>query len=239
MRILTKFKGVHYLRIYLGEIVYGGIDGSVTTFAIVAGSAGAHIDPSVVLILGFANLLADGFSMSVGNYSSTKAEIHRDHRQRTMTQKAIREQPEAKKEEVRKIYAQKGFEGNLLDKIVQKITGNHHRWLNTLSSSTPPHQIKQSPIHTATATFIAFVFFGFIPLCSYVTGFIWPQLLGNRLFLLSCILTGIAFLLIGGMKSIITIRSTLREMSETFLLGSTAAILAYFVGHVLKQLVGS
>ena len=51
---------------YLGEFVYGGIDGSVTTFAIVAGSVGADLSASVVLILGFANLLADGFSMSVG-----------------------------------------------------------------------------------------------------------------------------------------------------------------------------
>ena len=48
---------------YIGEFVYGGIDGSVTTFAVVAGSTGASLDTSVVLILGFANLIADGFSM--------------------------------------------------------------------------------------------------------------------------------------------------------------------------------
>ena len=59
---------------YLGEFVYGGIDGSVTTFAVVAGSVGAGLDSSVIIILGFANLLADGFSMSVGAYLSTKSE---------------------------------------------------------------------------------------------------------------------------------------------------------------------
>lgn len=59
---------------YLGEFVYGGIDGSVTTFAVVAGAAGAELDSSVVLILGFANLLADGFAMSVGAYLSSKSE---------------------------------------------------------------------------------------------------------------------------------------------------------------------
>ncbi len=60
---------------YLGEFVYGAIDGSVTTFAVVAGAAGANLSPSVVLILGFANLFADGFSMATGNFLSTKAKL--------------------------------------------------------------------------------------------------------------------------------------------------------------------
>ncbi|MGY5351301.1 VIT1/CCC1 transporter family protein [Wenyingzhuangia sp. IMCC45533] len=59
---------------YLGEFVYGGIDGCVTTFAVVAGSVGANLDSSVIIILGFANLLADGFAMSIGAYLSAKTE---------------------------------------------------------------------------------------------------------------------------------------------------------------------
>ena len=57
---------------YLGEFVYGALDGTVTTFAVVAGAAGAGLSPSVVIILGFANLFADGFSMSVGSYLSAQ-----------------------------------------------------------------------------------------------------------------------------------------------------------------------
>ena len=60
---------------YLGEFVYGAIDGAVTTFAVVAGAAGAALSPAVVLILGFANLFADGFSMAMSNFLSTKAKI--------------------------------------------------------------------------------------------------------------------------------------------------------------------
>lgn len=59
---------------YLGEFVYGGIDGCVTTFAVVAGSVGANLESSVIIILGFANLLADGFAMSIGAYLSAKTE---------------------------------------------------------------------------------------------------------------------------------------------------------------------
>ncbi|EAR15979.1 VIT1/CCC1 transporter family protein [Robiginitalea biformata] len=55
---------------YLSEFVYGGMDGCVTTFAVVAGSVGASLDSAVIIILGFANLIADGFAMSVGAYLS-------------------------------------------------------------------------------------------------------------------------------------------------------------------------
>lgn len=58
---------------YLPEFVYGGIDGAVTTFAVVSGALGASLAPGIILILGFANLIADGFSMAVSNYFSTKS----------------------------------------------------------------------------------------------------------------------------------------------------------------------
>lgn len=64
---------MNYLKKYLSEFVYGGMDGIVTTFAIIAGAIGASLSPGVVLILGFANLFADGFSMAVSNYLSTKS----------------------------------------------------------------------------------------------------------------------------------------------------------------------
>ncbi len=60
---------------YLPEFVYGGIDGSITTFAVVAGVMGASLGSTIVLILGFANLFADGFSMAVSNYLSMKSGV--------------------------------------------------------------------------------------------------------------------------------------------------------------------
>jgi len=58
----------------LREFVYGGMDGAVTTFAVVTGAAGANLGSNVILILGFANVLADGFSMAVGSYLSEKSD---------------------------------------------------------------------------------------------------------------------------------------------------------------------
>lgn len=59
---------------YLPEFVYGGIDGSITTFAIVTGVVGASLSPTIILILGFANVFADGFSMGISNYLSQGSE---------------------------------------------------------------------------------------------------------------------------------------------------------------------
>ena len=61
-------------------MIYGGIDGAVTTFAIVAGVQGAELSPKIIVNLGVANIIADGFSMAASNYSGTKAEL--DDRQR-------------------------------------------------------------------------------------------------------------------------------------------------------------
>lgn len=66
-------KARNHLEDYLSEFVYGGIDGAVTTFAVVAGATGARFDVKILLVLGFANLIADGFSMGVGSYLSTKS----------------------------------------------------------------------------------------------------------------------------------------------------------------------
>ena len=72
MGIIKKIK--QHLEDYLSEFVYGGLDGAVTTFAVVAGATGARFDTKILLVLGFANLIADGFSMGVGSYLSTKSE---------------------------------------------------------------------------------------------------------------------------------------------------------------------
>ena len=60
---------------YLAEVIYGANDGIVTTFAVVAGVAGAALSPSIVLVLGAANLFADGFSMGMSNFLSRRSEI--------------------------------------------------------------------------------------------------------------------------------------------------------------------
>jgi vacuolar iron transporter family protein len=112
---------------FLGEFVYGGIDGSITTFAVVSGATGAGFPAEVIIVLGLANLLADGLSMSVGSYLSSKTEKENYYRHRANEYREIDECPGAEVEEIRQIYRSKGFSGQLLDDAVKVITANKER----------------------------------------------------------------------------------------------------------------
>ena len=156
-RIHNQSPLVQRFSIYLGEFVYGGIDGSVTTFAVVAGSAGAGLESSIVIILGVANLIADGFSMSVGSYLSAKSERERFRKHKAIEYWEIENLREEEIEEVREIYRNKGFEGELLEQVVAKITEDKDRWVNDMmKDELEMIEESKSPFAMGTTTFIAF-----------------------------------------------------------------------------------
>jgi VIT1/CCC1 family predicted Fe2+/Mn2+ transporter len=128
-RRLARDPHVNYLR----DRIYGGIDGTVTTFAIVAGVVGAELPGTVVLVLGLANLVADGFAMGAGNYSGTKAELDDYVRLLAIERKHIALVPSGEREEVRQIFALKGFSGGELERIVDVITSGEDRWAQTMA----------------------------------------------------------------------------------------------------------
>ena len=224
------------LQDYLGEFVYGAIDGSVTTFAVVAGAAGAGLSSSVVVILGFANLLADGFAMSVGSYLSTKSENDNYEKHKKIEYWEVENLPEKEREEIRDIYRAKGFEGELLEQIVAKITEDKDRWVDVMmKEELEMIQENKSPIMMAIVTFVSFVVVGFVPLVIYVLDYIFGMEV--NLFWISSILTTLAFIGIGWLKSYVTETSHLKGVLETLLLGLIAALLAYFVGDILEAII--
>ena len=158
-------------RDYLGEFVYGSLDGTVTTFAVVAGAAGAGLSPAVVIILGFANLFADGFSMSVGSYLSAKHD----------------------------------------------------------SDPRPPFK-------RGLATFCSFVVIGLIPLLAYIWDFLFGVRVVSR-FLISSILTFLAFAIIGYFRARVVHTGKSKAMVETLALGIIAATVAYFIGDFLEKII--
>jgi VIT1/CCC1 family predicted Fe2+/Mn2+ transporter len=223
------------LRRYLPEFVYGGIDGSVTTFAVVAGAEGAHLDSQIVIILGIANLIADGFSMSVGSYLSHKSERHTWELHHSGEWWEVHNNPQEGRAEIREIFERKGFSGQLLDEVVETITSDKQIWVDTMmKDELEMLPSKKSPIGTAMMTFLSFNFVGFVPIFLYILDYFHP--LPFELFWPSAIVTGIAFMGIGALKSAFTSTSTWRNVAETFLLGSIAAALAFFVGSILEQL---
>lgn len=231
----SKYPWVNRFQEYLGEFVYGGIDGSVTTFAVVAGSAGANLSSEVVIILGFANLIADGFSMSVGSYLSTKSEKENFDKHKKIEYWEVDHLPEKEKEEIRDIYRAKGFSGDLLEQIVATITEDKDRWVDVMmKEELEMSEETKSPITMGAVTFMSFIFFGFIPLITYVVSYFELISPDTNLFLISSVLTGIAFIIIGYLKALINQTSNLRSITETLFLGAAAAGLSYWVGNVLE-----
>lgn len=213
---------------YVRDFIYGGVDGAVTTFAIVSGVSGAELSPAIVLILGFANLVADGFSMAASSYLATRAEIDDYRRLERIEYRHIAVAPEGEREEVRQIYREKGFEGDDLEKAVDLITADNERWVKTMLTEEYglPAEIR-SPWKAGSATFAAFILCGLVPLLPFLFG-------AGSSFLVSCIMTGITFFLIGSFKSRWSTHGWFRSGTETLLVGSLAAAMAYFVGVLLK-----
>src|SRR5690554_2503042 len=195
---------------YIGEFVYGGIDGSVTTFAVVAGSAGANLDSSVIIILGFANLIADGFAMSVGSYLSNKSEKENYEKHERIEYWEVDHLPEKEKEEIREIYQAKGFEGELLEQVVDVITADKDRWVDVMmKEELNMTKADKSPFAMGAMTFVSFVLIGLIPLVAYIWDYNSDE--GSRnLFGISILLTSLAFIGIGWLKSYVAETSRIR-----------------------------
>jgi vacuolar iron transporter family protein len=221
---------------YLPESVYGSIDGIVTTFAVVAGAAGANLRIEIVLILGIANLVADGLSMSVGSYLSKKTEHDNYNRHYKVEEWEIEHLPEIERKEIEDIYKSKGFEGAELQMVVNRITSNKQVWLNTMmTDELGLIDDSKSPFKSGLFTFIAFIIAGAIPLIAYVFTLMNRQTLDP--FLVSSLFTGITFVIIGLAKNLVTQAGWLRSVTETLALGGIAASVAYMIGDFLEGLL--
>lgn len=211
-------------RSVLRDVIYGAIDGAVTTFAIVAGVVGAELSVKVILALGIANVLADGFSMAASNYSGTKAELDDAKRLREIEDRHIRLEPDGERAELREILSMKGLHGEVLEAAVDAISQDRKIWIDMMLveeyglSPVDPH-----PLRAAQATFLAFLLAGMVPLLPYVLGVADP-------FRWSMAATGLTFFAVGTLKSFWSLSPWWRSGTETLLIGGCAASIAYFVG---------
>lgn len=217
---------------YLRDCIYGGIDGTVTTFAVVAGVVGARLSPSIVLILGVANLIADGFSMAASNYLGTRAEHEDRARLASIERKHIDVTPEGERAEVREIYREKGFGGEELERVVELITADRARWVETmLTEEYGLPKSERSAWLAAVSTFGAFIICGVVPLVPFMFGV-------QDAFTSATVLTGVVFFLIGSAKSRWSTASWWSSGLSTLAISASAAGLAYLVGVLLKGIGG-
>ena len=234
-RYHNEGKFLFFNKEYISEFVYGGIDGVITTFAVVAGAAGAKAGLEWVLIFGFANLIADGFSMSVGNFFAVKADRDHFEKHKAIEYWEIDNLREKEIEEIREIYEAKGFKGKLLEDVVEVIISDKDVWVDTMmKEELEMTKDDKTPYKTAIATFISFNLIGLIPLVAYLLA-VFVDMGDANLFLISSISTGVGLVIIGYLKAKVTEQHISKSMLETLLLGGLAAFLAYFAGEVLAK----
>ncbi len=223
----------------LGDFVLGAIDGAITTFAVVAGAVGADLSAGIVVVLGVANLAADGFSMGVGVFLGGRAEGQEVDRLRSMIETHVEVFPEGDREAIRQIYAARGFEGEDLEAAVRIVTSDRDRWVDEILNQL--HGVIAEPASAAragTVTFLAFLAVGAIPLTIFIADVALDSGIASP-FLWSAILTGGAFFLIGAIKSRFVAGHWWYEGLETLVIGGIAALLAYGVGVALRGIVDS
>jgi vacuolar iron transporter family protein len=215
---------------YLRDWVYGGIDGAVTTFAIISGVGGAHLPPRVIVILGGATLIADGFAMAAGNYLATRAEQEELGYAASVERQHIEKFPAGEREEVREIVRKLGLTGELLDRVVSAVTSDRDRWIRMMLREEYglPAEVR-SPCRAAAATFAAFLVCGLMslaPFAASVTGAFW----------LASAVTCSMLALIGAVKSRWSIRPWWHSAVETLVAGGGAAAAAYGIGAWLRHI---
>lgn len=222
---------------HFDDFIYGSIDGAVTTFAIVAGVIGASLPSGIILILGFANLFADGFSMAAANYQASKARNEFIEMKRKQEEWEI-DNLEEEREEVREIYRKKGFKDELLDEVVRIITSRRKVWVDTMmKEELGLIEDEKNPIDSSVSTFVGFNLIGLIPLIPFMIFLMIGIEANSDTFIYSTISVFVAFFLVGMIKGKIVKKSKIRSGLYTIIIGGIAATLAYLVGYGLHFFV--
>ncbi len=224
---------------YLREIVYGGNDGIVTTFAVVAGFAGAQQDPATstvplvsVLLFGLANLFADGLSMSLGSFLSLRADQDVYKNAKAKEHHEIVHEPQNEFDETVAILVKKGFTQKDATQLATIYRKNTPYWTDFMMKDelemTDPEN--ENPLYVSLSTFFSFVLFGAIPLLPYMLFRGAPSI-----FPISVIFTAGALLLLGLLRAFVTQRGIMRGILETLFVGGISASVAYFVGSFFRM----
>jgi VIT1/CCC1 family predicted Fe2+/Mn2+ transporter len=220
---------------YVGDAVLGAVDGTVTTFSVVASVAGAGLGPGVALALGLANVVADGVSMAAGNALRAKADRDALAAARETEERHAALVPRGEREEVRQIFEAKGLRGPTLERVVAVITGDRRRWIDTMLREEHGLRLHlPHPARTALVTFAAFVGVGVAPLVALLLARLSAGT--SAAFAASTVATALTFLAVGWVKGGVLGRRRLGSSLETLALGGTAATVAWAVGHLAGDL---
>jgi len=225
---------------HISEIVFGGLDGIITTFAVVSAATASHLTRGVILIIGIANLLGDAIGMAVGDYVSTKAESEHIKAERAREQWEMEHCIEEEKEEMIEIYKKKGLTPEEAVEVVNILLENPKVFLDTMMVEELGllKENQESVLKGAFITFGAFMVFGGLPMLAYLCAGSYSTPAGfDVVYGISIILFAIALFALGALKGRISKKKWYITGLTMLLNGSATTAVSYAIGDLLQEYV--
>lgn len=228
---------------FLKPVIFGGLDGILTSFAIVSGAAGGNLSTEVVLVLGFSNILADALSMGVGEFLSSKAENEWILSERRRENWEMENYPEGEIAEMVDIYVGRGMSQEDAELVIGTMAKYHDFFVDAMMADELHLQVPEEDHVTESmkegcVMFCSFAFFGAFPLLCYAFIPSWFPYWGpEALFHAACVITGVVLFCMGCVKSMFSTATWYWSGLETMLLGGTCATVAYTVGQLVDTMM--
>lgn len=214
----------------LAEVILGGQDGLVNVLGIVLGVAAATSDPRVVMVAGLAATFAESVSMGAVAYTSTladadyyKSELEREHRH-------IQKVPNLERQEIKEIFSQKGFTGDLLNRIVDTITADPDVWVAVMMADE--HGLapigRSFALRSAVIVGFSAIVGSLIPLIPFIFLPIGPGMIA------SVVITALVLFIVGAYKAHVTVGKWGKSGLEMAAIGTLSALVGYLVGALLQ-----
>ena len=214
----------------LADIILGGQDGLVNVLGVILGVAAATSDPRIVLVAGLAATFAESVSMGAVAYTSTLAEADFYESERAREYRHIQQVPRLEREEVRQLYQDKGFQGELLDRIVDTITTNKDIWVAVMMAEE--HQLaptdRKQALGAALLVGFSAVVGSLIPLAPFVLLPVVPSMMA------SVAVTALVLFAVGAYKARMTVGHPGKSGLEMAVIGTVSALAGYAVGALFK-----
>eukprot|EP00942_MAST-04A_sp_MAST-4A-sp1_P009857 g9857.t1 len=224
---------------HIKSLVFGGLDGIITTFAVVSGAAGGGLSVDVILILGFSSVIADAISMGVGDALSSKAENEYILAEKRREEWELENNKEGEIEEMVDLYEAKGLPRAEAEQIIKIMAKYDDFFINVMMAEELELQVPDeddNPWIDGAVTFTSFVLFGTIPLLAYAILYS-VELYVHERFIIACVLTSICLFGLGVTKSKFTNQNWFNAGMEMFVLGGGVAALAYLVGWFVSSVL--
>jgi len=225
---------------YVKSMVFGGLDGIITTFAIVAAVAGSGMSARVVVLMGLANLIADGLSMGLGDFLSSKAEL--DYvlweKKREAWEMAVN--PEGEIEEMVELYEGRGMSKDDAQRVVKTMAKYKDFFVDVMMVEELGLMVPdddESPGMNGLVTFASFVACGSLPLLAHVGVVIAGEekTQGDVAFGIACGLTAFALFALGFVKARFTRQEPFTSGAQMLGNGGLAAAAAFLIGFALSD----